>query len=522
MTDKRRGNIKVLICGDVNGKFKTLYSRVEKVNKKSGPFDLLLCAGNFFGANTSIDEWNLYKSGKKSVPVYTNILGPTDERLTKFYPDINGCELAPNISYLGKRGVFSTSGGLKLAYVSGLEDSDSSACSFTAADVTRVRDSCIKGQPSYRGIDILLTSQWPQGVLQRDENAKVKAPKGSELLSWLAVQLKPRYHFVGLEGIFYERPPYRNLDTGSDSGAHLTRFMSLGEVGGDARWLYAASLTPVDIMSAQELRQQTTDQTELPYTGRALSATVSGASDNSAGHQYFYDMTPAKQSRDGDGPREKRAKMEFDQSSCWFCLSSPQVEKHLVISIGQEVYLALAKGSLVDGHVLILPVTHHQAAAHLPDSVTAEIQKFQDALRKCYAKDGKVPVFFERNYKTSHLQIQVIPVSKSVSPKLKMVFEDHAEAEGFSVDELPPHARLDQIVQPNTPYFYVELPSGERLYHRVRKHFPLHFGREVLASSQVLDMEERADWKNCSLSKDEEARMALKFRATFKPFDFTL
>lgn len=59
----------------------------------------------------------------------------------------------------------------------------------------------------------------------------------------------------------------RNLDTGCDSGAHLTRFMALGGVGGEARWLYAASLTPIEVMSAAELRQQTTDQTELPYTG---------------------------------------------------------------------------------------------------------------------------------------------------------------------------------------------------------------------------------------------------------------
>ncbi len=29
-----------------------------------------------------------------------------------------------------------------------------------------------------------------------------------------------------------------------------------------------------------------------------------------------------------------------------------------------------------------------------------------------FKKHGKVPVFFERNYKTQHLQIQVIPVIK--------------------------------------------------------------------------------------------------------------
>lgn len=43
--------------------------------------------------------------------------------------------------------------------------------------------------------------------------------------------------------------------------------------------------------------------------------------------------------------KPKRARVEFDQSKCWFCLaSSPDVEKHLVISVGEFCYLALAKG----------------------------------------------------------------------------------------------------------------------------------------------------------------------------------
>lgn len=39
-----------LICGDVEGKFKTLFSRVDNINKGHGPFDLLFCVGKFFGA----------------------------------------------------------------------------------------------------------------------------------------------------------------------------------------------------------------------------------------------------------------------------------------------------------------------------------------------------------------------------------------------------------------------------------------------------------------------------------------
>lgn len=53
-----------LICGDVNGKFKTLFSRAANINKKSGPFDFLLCVGNFFGS--SEQDWEPYKNG--SIP----------------------------------------------------------------------------------------------------------------------------------------------------------------------------------------------------------------------------------------------------------------------------------------------------------------------------------------------------------------------------------------------------------------------------------------------------------------------
>jgi hypothetical protein len=37
------------VCGDVEGKFKEFFSKVESINKKSGPFDLLFVVGSFFG-----------------------------------------------------------------------------------------------------------------------------------------------------------------------------------------------------------------------------------------------------------------------------------------------------------------------------------------------------------------------------------------------------------------------------------------------------------------------------------------
>lgn len=48
MSDSKQ---KVSICGDVNGRFKSLFSKFEAINKKSGPFDFMFCVGNLFGEN---------------------------------------------------------------------------------------------------------------------------------------------------------------------------------------------------------------------------------------------------------------------------------------------------------------------------------------------------------------------------------------------------------------------------------------------------------------------------------------
>lgn len=69
---------------------------------------------------------------------------------------------------------------------------------------------------------------------------------------------------------------------------------------------------------------------------------------------------------------------------CWFCLSSTSVEKHLVITVGEHFYLALAKGPINDTHCLILPVTHIQCSALLSKESWVELDQFKDALRKMF------------------------------------------------------------------------------------------------------------------------------------------
>ena len=206
-----------------------------------------------------------------------------------------------------------------------------------------------------------------------------------------------------------------------------TRFMALASVGNSKKqkWLYALNLTPVDRTRLTELILKTTDETSSPYPKSMLNPDPLGQKLEVKTTQFFYDMESpdGKRKNKQSDQHNKRAKFEFDQAKCWFCLSSPEVSKHLVISVGNEIYLALAKGGVVEDHFLILPVTHHQSLSILPESVANEMKLYKEAVTKYYASTNRLPVFFERNFKSSHCQLQAIPVHRNLAPALKEAFQ---------------------------------------------------------------------------------------------------
>lgn len=80
--------------------------------------------------------------------------------------------------------------------------------------------------------------------------------------------------------------------------------------------------------------------------------------------------------------------------------------------------------------------------------------------------------------------------------------------------------KLDDIFTADTPYFYVEIPdTSEKLVHKIESWFPLQFGRQVLASPDVLDDTKLIDWKRCVLNKEDETAATGEFRRLFSQFD---
>ncbi|XP_077355654.1 CWF19-like protein 1 [Festucalex cinctus] len=538
--------VRVLVCGDVEGKLGALFNRVQNIQKKTGQFDLLLCIGEFFASTPEAEEeWQQYKSGAKKAPIHTYILGAGSQETAKKFPSADGCELAENITYLGRRGVFTGVSGLQIAYVSGCEapqDPAPSHC-FTPKDLTALL-APLTASSKFRGVDILLTSQWPKGVWHYANNPEVNTKScGSRAVANLADKLKPRYHFAALEGAHYERLPYRNHMVLQENAQHVTRFIALATVNNPAKkkYLYAFNIIPMKTMDPLELVKQPQDVTENPYRRLAkdeketLKSGLGATEEEEPSAQFFFDLSGGrgggrgargrgrKRPPEGDwAGRKQPRKQPLPPGECWFCLASPQVEKHLVVSIGTNCYLALAKGGLNAGHVLILPIGHYQSTVGLASEVLQEMDKYKAALGSFYKSRGERCVIFERNYRSQHLQIQVVPVplDRCTTDDIKEAFVVQAQEQQIDLMEIPQHSDLKQIAPPGTPYFYVELDSGEKLFYRIQRNFPLQFGREVLASEALLNIPTRADWKECKQSRAEEETACAQLRDAFQPYDF--
>ena len=541
---------KILVCGDVRGRFQQLFDRVIQVNRKSGPFEMVLCVGEFFDADCD-QQYNdlIYGSLRlPSIPIY--ILGTSDERLTKYYKSQDpsddyesGFELIDGITYLGRKGILTSSSGLRIAYLSGKHTNDKKSDDKHTFDIKDYESLLLSHQSSSTVIDILLTSQWPKHVFrfteEHDKELSIQNEEnGSEIISKLCVLLRPRYHFVGGYNCFYERHPFRNHKVLAESARHVTRFIAMAEVGNPskAKWLYAFGVTPAKELEKNELIRQPIDVTENPFndlTEERISETSVNTLDTKT--QFFYDLDQKtdNQMNRGFNTKRKRHQNDFrerkertvDPQQCWFCLASPHVEKHLIISIGDHSYLAMAKGGLTQDHLLILPIDHLRSTIELEDqSVANELIKFKEALIKYFKSKQQSVVFFERNFKSSHLQIQVVPIPESKGEDLKTVILELTEQRNLKFKELSDGLELKDVLNPGIPYFYMELPNG-KLFTRINTSegfFPIQLGRELLAHPSVLNCLDRIDWKKCSLSEDQALSVANRIRKEFQSFDFTL
>lgn len=532
---------KIIVLGHVNGQLSDSFGKLARLHAKQS-FSFAIIAGNLFShpSDTNESERDQVKellNGEIEVPLTTYFsLGsrplPSEvvEKLTN-----NEGELCPNLFVLGRKVSVKTSDGFKLVAIGGVhatspdDEMSEYAATYTNEDIESAKD--------FKDADILITSDWPRGILRGSKIAFDKKDSSVANLGDLVSTLRPRYHFSASDRT-WEREPFFHDDP---PPRPVTRFISLAPLNNQRKdkSLYAFSLEP-----SAPPPEQITDCTASPFISNKRK--LDSQEDSYNNHRFA--------NGDGGGYNSrirhpKRGKHYFEPRECFFCLANRSAETHMVTSIGEDVYMTIAKGPLSMGktfpalqspcHMLIIP-TEHAATFNTFEQeeharrAKAEMQRYRDSLHSLVsaksslgedgvAQLGAVTFYISRN-RGLHLHWQFLPMPVDLINKNMIEAAFDVEAENLRYPKFAKTAE-DIAAAEVGEYFKATIwsESGEKeivlpLGEDVR--FDLQFGRRVLA--KLLGVESRTHWKDCVQSQADETKDAENFRAMFKRYDFSL
>lgn len=401
------------------------------------------------------------------------------------------------------------------------------SCGVTMAFVDTQSPTC--ESPEYSGkASLLFSFHWPFAMATAHQLTLV----GNKALDPIVQSLQPRYHFaVGIDsGRYLENPPF------AWNSERVCRFISLGREKSGSKWFYAFGL-------GSEV-----DDTSLCLPNPfdiTMEETTKAAQGSTEEQTQPLKLERLKSLRQEEDEKEEvlhlKKRVKISPESCFFCLSNPNVETHMIVAIGKYSYLTIAKGPLslpnklldFSGHGILIPIEHN-ATGSLPSDTLEELSKFQETTAAAFLKVNYSVVFFEISRPENvHFHIQLIPVPKKLLAEHfqralenktdinnekfvknhKLKFEKFVPGdEGFTALISKSYMRFSIYDGLKPVEYYVSSISGDQTVD-------LQFPRRVLAF--LLKLPKRQNWDRCRQTVAEETAECKKFKSFYREYDFT-
>ncbi|KAJ8145886.1 hypothetical protein OY671_001026 [Metschnikowia pulcherrima] len=365
--------------------------------------------------------------------------------------------------------------------------------------------------------DVLFSYDWPYCIAAHQKLTLVGNRKVDEFVK----QIQPRYHFaVGSEmGKVYEH------STVAWSPTRSYRFVSLAREGSGNKWFYAFGI------------DNGNDEVSSPDTNPFLE-------DSTKRERESEKEVPVENYRlqrlKNDEPSTKRVKV-VAPSDCFFCLSNPKLESHMIVSIGQFSYLTVAKGPLTrpgreldfSGHAIIIPIEHSPTLTSSVE-LEKEIEQYKQSLTDAFDEKGFDVIFYEIGRPENvHFHIQMVPVPKGLIGKMferaldeksrinnetfeynsKLNFKKYSatDVERENILKLGNYVQFT-VCADKTKVYYITALEGD-------KSLDLQFPRRVLAF--LLRLPKRVRWDRCRQTTAQETIESQKFKQFYEKHDFT-
>jgi len=216
--------------------------------------------------------------------------------------------------------------------------------------------------------------------------------------------------------------------------------------------------------------------------------------------------------------------------NCKYCFDNSRAQKHLMIAIGINIYLAAPDfESLTDGHCLLIPMQHVVCSTALDENVWSEIEVFKKGLTKMFS-DKEQDVIYMESYtdtkRKAHMMIECIPIPKEEGFMAPMYFKKaimESDEEWAQNKKLVDTSKkgLRNSVPPGFPYFAVDFGTSGGYAHVIedKAKFPHYFGKEIIGG--MLDVETRLWRKPHHENFERQKEKVLQLSEWWKPYDWT-
>lgn len=181
-------------------------------------------------------------------------------------------------------------------------------------------------------------------------------------------------------------------------------------------------------------------------------------------------------------------KLSAKLDNCDKCFDSNKMDKKLLVSMGNKVYLALPwYTGLQSGHCMLVPTQHVNCCTQLDEDTWEEINNFRKALTKMFAAQRKDVIFFEIANKFNyhpHLTIHCVPIRDKDGEMAPFYFKkaiEESERE-WSVNKQLVSLRnkgLRSSIPKGLPYFWVNFGMDSGFAHVIedQDRFPSNFAQ---------------------------------------------
>jgi Protein similar to CwfJ C-terminus 1 len=420
--------VRVLVCGDPSADAAFVASKLSALCTKSGPFAFALLTHPPFLPTSSAHA----KPPIFPIPTYYSAQHKPDQ-----------AQLTPaNLLCAGPAAALHLHGLTVLLVAPGYDDPPPGIAASLPPELDAALTEAGARGTGFRGVDILVAPTLPRGIALPLPPASEGHFPPSALIARVAAEARPRYHFACAKG-------YTALAPYVVRGAvHATRFFTLAPAvrgKGKERWVYAADVAPLSEMTPADLAAtRTVPELPAPYSAtfedipKPFGSTGTGVGNGTLSKVSNWKPAPKRPRSDTvlgttvaaeAGAYTVYKRLRYDQSiqtpsdaGCWFCLANGK-DPHLVLAVGNDFYVAAAKGGIVPEHFLIVSIGHarHSLDPSLTPAMHAEVSSFKVAIAKFYAEtlDCALPYFFERALRTRggdaqmHMHIQCIPIKAS-------------------------------------------------------------------------------------------------------------